>query len=362
MKNNRNVYIIAEAGVNHNGSVSRAVKMVKVAATYGADAIKFQTFKADRIVTRSAPKADYQINAVGNTESQFEMIKNLELSLHDHLEIKAACDSIGIEFLSTPFDVESVDLLVNIVGVSRLKIPSGEITNPMLLLKAARTGKPLIISTGMSTLGEIEDALGVVAFGLCKFDLPHSEKNFRKAFFSKEGQEALKEKVSLLHCTTEYPAAFQDTNLFAMDTIRSAFNLPTGLSDHTSGTAVPIAAVARGAEIIEKHFTLDKSLPGPDHKASLEPDELRQMVLSIKSVEKALGNSSKMPVEAELKNLAIARKSLVALTSIKEGTAFTPENLGVKRPGTGISPMKYWEYLGKKARRDYSEDELIENT
>lgn len=360
MNDNNKVFIIAEAGVNHNGSLDMAIKLIDVASDAEIDAVKFQTFKAEHVVGRSAPKAEYQARNTDSERSQLEMIKKLELNEDQHMVLVEHCHKRGIEFMSTPFDLGSVDLLANKINVSRLKIPSGEITNAPLLLKFAQTCKPLILSTGMSTLDEIETALGILAFGY----IGSGEKPLigacKEAYFSKEGQALLMEKVSLLHCTTEYPAPFNEVNLKAMDTLKDRFSLPVGYSDHTVGTAVPIAAVARGAVIIEKHFTLDRNLPGADHKASLEPYELRQMAASIRQIELALGTGIKSPTASEIKNMAVARKSLVALTEIKKGEKFTHENLGVKRPGNGISPVSYWDFLGKRAGKDYQPDEMIE--
>ncbi len=360
MTKTERTYIIAEAGVNHNGSLEMGMQMIDVATEAGADAVKFQTFKAEKLVSRSAPKAEYQTKTTDMTESQFEMIKKLELNEADHKILIQHCLKRGIEFLSTPFDFESVNLLANTFNLSRLKLPSGEITNAPLLLKAAKTGKPIILSTGMSTLGEIETALGVLAFGYAS---PHAEPSleaFREAYCSEIGQKMLSEKIILLHCTTEYPAPFNDVNLRAMDTLRSAFGLRVGFSDHASGIAVSIAAVACGAEVVEKHFTLDHSLPGPDHKASLEPQELKEMISAIRNVEIALGTFRKAPAPPELKNLPIARKSLVAAKYIGHGERFTEENLTVKRPGNGMSPNLYWDMLGRQASRDYLPDELVE--
>lgn len=351
------VYIIAEAGVNHNGSVEMAKQLVDAAANAGADAVKFQTFKAERLVSKFAQKADYQKRTTDAEESQFAMIKRLELDVDTHHILQQYCSEWKIEFLSTPFDIDSVDLLTGL-GVSRLKVPSGEITNAPLLLKVARTGLPLILSTGMSTLGEVEQALAVLAFGYSGGEHP-SRRAFAEAYTSPEAQTKLRENVTLLHCTTEYPTPFGDVNLRAMDTLHAAFGLPVGYSDHTEGIAVPIAAVARGAKLIEKHFTLDRTLPGPDHKASLEPDELTAMVRSIRDIEKALGNPRKAPAVSEVKNMDIARKSLVAARNIEKGETFTADNLTVKRPGSGRSPMDYWEVLGMPAERAYREDETI---
>lgn len=356
---NKKTFIIAEAGVNHNGLVSMAKELIDVAAQCGADAVKFQTFRAEQIVSKAAAKAEYQKQTTNATESQYEMIKKLELDEDVHKVLIAHCHLKGIQFLSTPFDIPSIKLLTNHLNLPYLKIPSGEITNAPFLLEIAKTKKPVIMSTGMSTLGEIEIALGVLCFGyLDKGELPCAEA-FQRAYFSTEGQQVLQEKVSLLHCTTEYPAPFDEVNLKAIDTLGAAFNLPVGLSDHTPGIAVSIASVARGAAIVEKHFTLDRNLPGPDHKASLEPAELKEMICSIRQIEEALGSSCKMPSASESKNKLIARKSLVAARTIRKGERFTEENLTAKRPGTGLSPLYYWEWLGKFAQRDYEQDERV---
>lgn len=353
------VYIIAEAGVNHNGSLELAKKLIDVAVDAGADAVKFQTFKADTLVSKKAEKADYQRQTTSADESQYEMIKKLELDEEAHRLLIDYCKKAGIQFLSTPFDLASVDLLARTYDLPCIKIPSGEITNGPLLLKSAQTGKSVILSTGMSTLGEIEDALGVLAFGYLGNSGP-SIAAFRAAYCSAQGQALLLNKVTLLHCTTEYPAPFIDVNLRVMDTLKSAFGLPIGYSDHTEGIAVPIAAVARGAVVIEKHFTFDRALPGPDHKASLEPAELRQMVRSIRDVEQVLGVGTKHPTPSELKNMPVARKSLVAACTIRSGESFTAENLAVKRPGNGLSPMQQWDLLGRKASKDFAVDEPVE--
>ena len=353
-------YIIAEAGVNHNGSPDLARKLIDVAANAGADAVKFQTFRAEKSVSRRAPKANYQRRTTPAEESQYEMIKKLELGEASHEALLEHCKEKGIQFLSTPFDLGSLDFLVKKIGLPRIKLASGEITNGPLLLEAALSGKPVILSTGMSTLGEIETALGVLAFGYNRLGKPPSREAFEEAYRSQSGQKALKEKVVLLHCTTEYPAPFEDVHLRAMDTMREAFGLPVGYSDHTSGITVPIAAAARGAVVIEKHFTVDRNLPGPDHKASLEPDALKQMVRAIRQVEVALGSPLKAVAASEVKNRSVARKSLVAARKITVGTPFSVENLEVKRPAHGVSPMRYWERLGNIADRGYEPDELIE--
>jgi len=355
-------YIIAEAGVNHNGSVDLARQLIDIAAAAGADAVKFQTFKAEKVVSVNAAKAEYQQETTGANESQLEMIKKLELSEEAHKLLFQHCSKRNIEFLSTPFDTDSLYFLAHVMNLAKIKIPSGEITNAPFLLEIARTQKPVILSTGMSTLGDIELALGVLACGyldLVGKDHKPSIKLFNKAYCSKEGQTILKQKVALLHCTTEYPAPHQEVNLRVVDTIKLAFGLPVGFSDHTQGIAVAIAAVARGACIIEKHFTLDKTLPGPDHQASLEPDELKSMIDSIRQVEAALGESSKHPSPSEFKNISVARKSIVAARPIKKGERFTEENIAIKRPGDGLAPINYWNTLGGLASIGYKKDELI---
>lgn len=353
-------FIIAEAGVNHNGSIDFARQLIDIAADAGADAVKFQTFKADEIISKSAPKAAYQLNNTDTDESQLDMIRKLELSESEHHLLYEYCKQKGIHFISTPFDSESLKFLVNELNLPYIKIASGEITNAPFLLQIARTGKPIILSTGMSTLGEVEMALSVLAFGYLSSNQEPSLKVFKEAYISKEGQDVLKNKVSLLHCTTEYPASYEDINLRAMQTMVAAYGLPVGLSDHTEGYAVAIAAVALGAKVVEKHFTLGKNMPGPDHKASLEPGELFDMVIAIRQVEKAMGSSLKTPSVSELKNLLIARKSLVAAAPIKKGNLFTKNNISIKRPGDGIPPLWYWNILGKSADRDYKTDQLIE--
>lgn len=354
------VYIIAEAGVNHNGSLDMAKELVEVAAKAGADAVKFQTFRADRLVSGSAPKADYQKKSSGAGESQHDMLKRLELGEDAHRELIRHCELHGIQFLSTPFDAESVDLLGITFDLPTIKIPSGEITNAPLILQIACLGKPVILSTGMSTLADVEAALGVLAFGFTCPKASPGVTGFQEAFASCEGQRALSEKVTLLHCTTEYPAPFTEVNLRAMDTLAAAFGLRVGFSDHTEGTAIPVAAVARGAVVIEKHFTLDRTLPGPDHRASLEPGELCEMVKAIREVEMALGSGRKVPAPSEMKNAAVARKSIVAACEIRVGEAYSSANLCVKRPGGGVSPLRFWEVVGRRADRNYVKDEVIE--
>ncbi len=359
----KRVFVIAEAGVNHNGKAELAFQLVDAAVEAGADAIKFQTFVAEKVAVPNAPKAGYQVETTGSADSQVEMLRRLELTPALHHELAARCRTKGIEFLSTPFDEESVDFLVEEVRVKRLKVASGEITNGPLLLHMARSGRPLIVSTGMSHLEEVETALGVLAFAMTA-DVKEtaSRAAFAAARATAEGQSLLAERIVLLHCTSEYPAPYDQTNLRAMDTLKEKFGLPVGLSDHTVGTAVPLAAVARGAVVIEKHLTLDRSLSGPDHAASLEPSELAAMVAGIRAVEQALGSPDKVPAAAEQANLPVVRRSLVALTAIRNGDRFTETNIGARRPGTGLSPMGYWEMLGRPAGRSYAAGELIEAT
>lgn len=352
--------IIAEAGVNHNGDEALALQLVEAAHIAGADIVKFQTFKAKNLVTETAQQADYQIANSQKQESQLAMLSRLELSYPAHHRLISRCNELGIEFLSTAFDSESLTFLVEDLGLKRLKIPSGELTNAPLILEHARTGCELIVSTGMASLSEVEAALAVIAFGYTHAsDAEPCSEAFEQAYASAEGLAALQQKVTLLHCTTEYPAPVEDINLKAMDTLSQTFKLPTGYSDHSAGIVVPVAAVARGAVIIEKHFTLDQNLPGPDHKASLEPDELTAMVSAIRQTEMALGHGRKVPAPSEIKNKAVARKSLVAARPIKAGEVFSAENLVIKRPGGGLSPMQYWTILGKTADQDYSAGELI---
>jgi N-acetylneuraminate synthase len=353
------VFIIAEAGVNHNGSIEMARKLIDVAAEAGADAVKFQTFKAESVTSRHAPKAEYQLQTTDAGESQLDMIRKLELSEAAHRELIAYANSAGIEFLSTPFDSGSLAFLLDELNLSTIKIPSGEITNAPFLLEISRRAERVILSTGMSTLGEVEMALGVLAFGFSGQTVPPSIGTFEEAYRCAMEQNALHGRVTLLHCTTEYPAPFDEVNLRAMGTLQQAFGLPVGYSDHTPGIAIPVAAVAMGARMIEKHFTLDRNLPGPDHKASLEPDELKKMVQSIREVGLALGSPVKRPTAAELKNKLVARKSLVAACDIQAGEPFTPENLLAKRPDNGVSPIHYWEYLGRLADKDYCQDDRV---
>lgn len=353
------VIVIAEAGVNHNGSLDLALRLVDAAADAGADVVKFQTFKASELASQQAAPAEYQKRHMGHETSQLEMLRGLELGEAEHRAILAHCEARGVRFLSTPFDLPSLRLLVEGIGVDQIKLGSGELTNAPLLLHAARSGRPIILSTGMGTLDEIEAALGVLAYGYRRSNDPPSRAAFADSFAALEGQEALTTKVTLLHCTTEYPAPFADVNLRAMETMRAAFGLPVGFSDHTPGISIALAAAARGAVVIEKHVTLDRGMKGPDHMASLEPSELQSLVAGIREIEQALGSPNKVPAPSELKNIAVARKCLVAARPILAGETFTMENVAVKRPGTGISPMEIWDLIGKAAPRAFAADETI---
>ena len=328
------VYIIAEAGVNHNGSLDIAKKLVDEAKKSGADCIKFQTFIAENIISKNAKQAKYQTKNIGKEQSQLEMIKKLELSFEDFKQLNNYCIEKNIDFLSTAFDLESIDFLESL-GMNTWKIPSGEITNLPYLIKIAKLKKKVILSTGMSTMQEIEDAVNI---------------------FKEYGTT----DITILHCTTQYPTLFEDVNLNAMLSIKEKFGYDVGYSDHTKGIEVPIAAVALGATVIEKHFTLDNNMIGPDHKASLQPDELKKMVESIRNIELSLGDGRKVVANSEKENMSIARKSIVAKKSIRKGQLLSEENITVKRPGDGISPMRWFDILGTVAIRDFEEDELIQ--
>ena len=329
--------IIAELGVNHNGSMEMAKQLIDRAVEAGVDYIKFQTFKSENIVTKTAKQDDYQKKKMGNLDdSQYNMLKKLELSEEQHYELIEYCKEKGIKFFSTAFDMDSIDFLASL-NLGLWKIPSGELTNYPYVKKIASFGEPVILSTGMSSIEEINDTVNL----LVNSGLP-------------------KAKITILHCNTEYPTPMCDVNLLAMNGIKKQFQTEVGYSDHTVGIEVPIAAVALGAKVIEKHFTLDRNLPGPDHKASLEPDELKAMVSAIRNIEQALGSEEKKVSSSEMKNKAVARKSIVAVTNIKAGEVFTEDNLTVKRPGTGISPMKWESVIGQVAKRNFEQDELIE--
>jgi N-acetylneuraminate synthase len=353
--------IIAEAGVNHNGSEELAFQLVDVAIAAGANIVKFQTFVTKKLVTKNAEQALYQIKNIGKEESQYQMLNKLELSFSSHKAVKNYCVEQGIEYLSTAFDSESLAFLVDDLQLKCLKIASGELTNTPFVLEHALTGCDIILSTGMADLTEIEFALSVIAFGYLNkcLGITPSTNAFKSAYASEAGQKILKEKVTVLHCTTEYPAPLNEVNLNAMELMHEEFQLPIGYSDHTSGILVAMAAVAKGATVIEKHFTLDKSMAGPDHKASIDPQELAQLVQDIRSVELSLGQHLKTPTSSELKNKAVARKSIIANAPIKKGQVLSAENLIILRPGTGISPTKYYDVLGSKAVRDFDEGELL---
>lgn len=326
--------IIAEAGVNHNGSIATAKRLAQIAKECGADIVKYQTINLDCLASESAQMAVYQKQNTGKKTSQKEMLKKLLLKKDEFVELAAYCEEIGIGFLSTPFDIDSIDFLTGL-GCEQWKVPSGEITNLPYLMRIAETGKPVILSTGMSAMDEV-----CAAYNLLK--------------------ENGAGEITLLHCTTEYPAPLADVNLRAMQTLQKAFGCPVGYSDHTQGIEVSLAAVAMGASVIEKHFTLDRNMEGPDHKASLEPEELKNLVTFIRNIETALGNGEKRPMQSELENIAVARKSIIAACDIKKGEMLDERNLTTKRPGNGISPMKWHEVLGTAAVRDFQEDELIE--
>ena len=334
MNQTEKVRIIAEAGVNHNGDIELAKKLAYEAKAAGADFVKYQTAKVDSLVTSSAKMAAYQEKNTGRVESQYDMLKRLLLPFEAFGEIFDYCRKIGIQPLSTPFDIESIDFLEE-MDIPFWKIPSGEITNYPYLVKIAKTKKPIVMSTGMATLEEVSETIALL-----------------------EGKGA--SDITLLHCTTEYPTPFEDVNLQAMVTLKKTFHLPIGYSDHTEGILIPIAAVAMGATVIEKHFTLDRNMEGPDHKASLEPDELCKMITSIRTLEEAMGNGIKIPSATELDNAKVARKSLIAKVKISKGELLTEENVTTKRPGDGISPMKWDNVIGTRAIREFAEDEKIE--
>ncbi len=355
-------FVIAEAGVNHNGDPDRALALVDAAAAAGADAVKFQTFTAAALVTAAAGKADYQKATTAAAESQRDMLARLELDEAAHRALIVRARQRGIRFLSTPFDLASLRLLTEGLGLDTLKLPSGEITNAPLLLAAARSGRRVFLSTGASSLDEVERALGVLAFGYAR---PHDAKPgtaaFAEAYGSGEGRLALQEHVELMHCTSEYPAPVAEVNLQAMDTMRQAFGLPVGLSDHTEGINVAMAAAALGAASVEKHFTLDKTLPGPDHRMSLDPAELAALVAGIRQVEAALGDGHKRPTPSELANRDVIRKALVAARPIVRGAVIGPDDVTAKRiSGRGLSPMELWSLLGRPAGRDYAVDDVME--
>ena len=352
-------FVIAEAGVNHNGDLARAIALVEAAADAKADAVKFQTFRADALVTGTASKAAYQIKQTGHDETQHAMLRRLELGHEAHHTLAAHCAKRGIEFLSTPFDGESLRFLAEDIGLKTIKIGSGDLTNAPLLVDVARRGLNVILSTGMSTIGDVAMALGALAFGYAdKAGAAAGPAGFAAALAT--GASLLSGRVIILHCTTDYPTSPSDVNLRAMDTLRERFKLPVGYSDHTEGLTITLAAVARGACVIEKHLTMDRTLPGPDHKASIEPGELKQLVDGIRAVERALGDGDKTPRQAELANRDVALKSVVAARAIAEGATISAEDLCVKRPGTGILPVRLWDLIGRRADRNYAKDQPID--
>ena len=354
------IYLIAEAGVNHNGDLARALAMVDAAAEAGADAVKFQTFDPAALVTVDAPQADYQVRNHGDAGTQLAMLQGLALQADDHFALREHCVARGIDFLSSPFDPASARFLIEEMALPCLKLGSGELTNAPLLWQIARSERALILSTGMADLDEVREALGVLAHGYLHARHPRDRGECLALLEDPATWAMLRERVTLLHCTTEYPCPAEAVNLRAMDSLREAFGLPVGYSDHTEGIEVALLAAARGAVVIEKHFTLDRTLPGPDHAASLEPDELAALATGLRRVERVLGDGGKRLQAIEARNRAVARKSLVALRPIPAGAPFTPDNLGAKRPASGRSPFDYWALLGTRASRAYAADEVIE--
>lgn len=353
------VTVIAEAGVNHNGDKELAFQLVKVAAESGADAVKFQTFDAERLASLTAPKALYQKVTTNARESQLEMLKKLELPREWHHDLQDYASDLGIIFISTAFDVESLSFLQE-MNLPYYKVPSGEITNGPLLLAFAKTGKELIISTGMATLGEVEQALAIVAYGYCHESEPKRLEEVWRFWSSSEARLAIIDRVALLHCTSQYPTPVEDANLKAMDTLSTAFGLRIGYSDHTEGLLVPLAAVARGADIIEKHFTLDRSLPGPDHKASLEPKELKKMVSQIRMIEKAFGDGYKRPMVSEWDTRQAARQQIIFTDTVEKGSVITRKALSTARCGRGLSPVLLWDFVGTVAEKSYAPGDVPE--
>lgn len=349
----KETYIIAEACVNHNGSLDVAYQMIDAAVAAGVNAVKFQAFSSEKLVNKSAGKANYQLRTTPSEESQFEMLKRLELNHEAHIKLLAYAKQKNIDFLCTPFDQDNIVFLAKELKLSTLKIGSGEITNLPFLFKAGQMDCDIILSTGLASLGEIETSLAALAYGYLQPSESPSLSKLANCFASAEAQQVLAKKVTLLHCTTQYPTPYKDVNLTAMKTLQNAFGLKVGYSDHSLGISVPVAAVALGAVMIEKHFTLNKTLPGPDHQASLEPDELAAMVKSIRQVTEALGHGRKVVAHSELENMDVARRSLFAANSIKKGESFTTTNIAILRPGNGTSPLYYWDSLEKIADRDY---------
>ena len=355
----RKTRIIAEAGVNHNGSVERALALVDQAVQVGADYVKFQTFTADDLATKAAPKARYQKEITKASETQYTMLKRLELTKEEHKLIYERCIAKGIKFLSTPFDLKSLTFLVDDLNLPEIKLGSGDLTNAPLLLLAGRSGVKIILSTGMSTLSEVEEALGVIAFGICETRQPKSRSDFADILLDRSVWRVLFERVTLLHCTTEYPANAEDTNLMAMSTLRHAFGLSVGYSDHTEGEAVSLAAIALGATVLEKHFTLDRNLPGPDHAASLEPGQLQSLIQNIRMIESAIGDGIKQPCSAEIINRSAARKSIIAARDLPAGHIVTLDDMSIKRAGNGETPMRMWEFIGLKVKWPLREGDVF---
>ena len=358
-KHTKSVYIIAEAGVNHNGRKDLAFQLIDAAADAKADAVKFQTFKASKLASQFVEKAQYQKNQTDVSESQLEMLTKLELPYAWHIELQQHAKSRGIEFLSTAFDEDSLAFLQTL-NLPFFKVPSGELTNSPFLWRVARTGKPLVISTGMATLSEVEFALAVVSHGLRFYQEPSSINEIWQHWSESEGRENIKQHVTLLHCTSQYPTPWHEVNLKAMDTLAAAFDLPVGYSDHTEGTLISIAAVSRGATIIEKHFTLDKNLPGPDHQASVDVQELKQMIKDIRSLELALGDGFKSPQASEKDTKKVARQSIIASKSLSPGQTIERADLTTARVGYGLSPSYLWELIGKIATKSYAPGEVVE--
>ncbi|WDU80203.1 N-acetylneuraminate synthase [Lysinibacillus sp. G01H] len=351
-------YIIAEAGVNHNGSLELALKLVEEAAKAGADAVKFQTFKSENVISKKAEKADYQKSTTDISETQLEMVKKLELSYEEFVIIAEHCIKNNIIFLSTGFDNESLDFLNEVLDIPWIKIPSGEVTNAPLILKAAQTHKNILLSTGMCTIEDIHNTMSIIYYGYTRNSTPANFEEVKR-IYETENKDILKEKVTILQCTTEYPTPIEDLNLKSIQFLSDTFGTKVGLSDHSEGIIAPSIAVALGATVIEKHFTLDKNMEGPDHKASITPSELRQLVEMIRYTEKALGCNDKNVAFSEKNNIRIARKSLVAANDIKESEIFTEHNLAIKRPAEGITPLLYWDLIGREAKKNYGKDDLI---
>ena len=356
----KSTVIIAEVGVNHNGDLGIAIDLIDQAAQAGADMVKFQSFKALKIANASAPKAAYQALKTPPNESQLDMLKRLELSEVDHQKLIEHCNLRGITFLSTPFDFDSLDMLVNQFSLPCIKLGSGELTNAPLLLQVGRSNVDVILSTGMSTLSEIEQALGVLGFAMTGSQAAPSAEAFSATLYQKDVWKKLRARVTLLHCTSDYPARDEETNLRAMDTMKQAFGLSVGYSDHTEGNAISIAAVARGARLIEKHFTLDCSQPGPDHAASIEPNKLRELVGDIRRVELALGTGIKQPAPSEIANRQVVRKSLVAAHDLPAGHVLTADDIGLMRPGNGPAPITFWDRIGSTLERKYKAGDVLE--